>query len=100
MPWLVLTAAHLGCSRRAPPPLADWRVVVAAPLRLTNQLPLGGSLLVWEQQPGMGRELVGRQTVQVASGATVPIHTGGVDGRLCRMRGLHLGVVPLTHRPA
>jgi vacuolar protein sorting-associated protein 13A/C len=56
-------------------PLTDWRVVVSAPLRLTNQLPMGGSLLVWEQQPGAGRELVGRQTVQVASGATVPIHT-------------------------
>lgn len=52
-------------------------MVVSAPLRLTNQLPVGGSLLVWEQQPGAGRELVGRQTVQVASGATVPIHTGG-----------------------
>ena len=58
----------------------DWRVVVSAPLRLTNQLPVGGSLLVWEQQPGAGRELVGRQTVQVASGATVPIHTGGREG--------------------
>lgn len=59
----------------APSP-ADWRIVVAAPLRLTNQLPVAGSLLVWEQQPGTARELVGRQTVQVASGATVPIHTG------------------------
>lgn len=61
----------------------DWRVVVSAPLRLTNQLPVGGSLLVWEQQPGAGRELVGRQTVQVASGATVPIHTGGCTGLEC-----------------
>jgi len=59
-------------------------VVVSAPLRLTNQLPVGGSLLVWEQQPGVGRELVGRQTVQVASGATVPIHTGG-NALECRL---------------
>ena len=54
---------------------ADWRIVVAAPLRLTNQLPVPGSLLVWEQQAG-SKDLVGRQTVQVPTGATVPIHTG------------------------
>lgn len=73
-------------------PPTDWRVVVSAPLRITNQLPVGGSLLVWELQPGAGRELVGRQTVQVASGATVPIHTGvaGTDwGRVAAVaRGL------------
>jgi hypothetical protein len=48
---------------------------VAAPLRLTNQLPVPGSLLVWEQQAG-SKDLVGRQTMQVPTGATVPIHTG------------------------
>ena len=70
----------------------DWRVVVSAPLRLTNQLPVGGSLLVWEQQPGAGRELVGRQTVQVASGATVPIHTGWRGrGCLC-LSGIACGI--------
>jgi hypothetical protein len=70
--------------------LADWRIVVTAPLRLTNQLPLAGSLLVWEAAAGPGRELAGRQTVQVESGATVPIHTGELQprtaaacGRLC-----------------
>ena len=54
---------------------ADWHIVVTSPLRLTNQLPVTGTLLVWEQQGG-SKDLVGRQTVQVASGATVPIHTG------------------------
>ena len=58
------------------PAPADWRVVVGAPLRLTNQLPMAGSLLVWEQQAGAARELVGRQTLRVGSGATAAIHTG------------------------
>ncbi|KAL4858517.1 Vacuolar protein sorting-associated protein 13C [Chlorella vulgaris] len=56
-------------------PLTDWRVVVTAPLRLTNQLPVTGSLLVWEQQQANSQEIVGRQTVQVPSGETVSIHT-------------------------
>lgn len=55
--------------------------MVSAPLRLTNQLPIAGSLLVWEQQVEAGKgNLVGRETVQVASGATVPIHTGEARG--------------------
>jgi hypothetical protein len=29
--------------------LLDWRIVIAAPLALDNQLPLRGSLLVWER---------------------------------------------------
>ncbi|KAL4443584.1 hypothetical protein ABPG75_011321 [Micractinium tetrahymenae] len=65
----------LAASKQAKP-MTDWRIVVSAPLRLTNQLPIAGSLLVWEQQAEAGKgDLVGRQTVQVASGATVPIHT-------------------------
>jgi hypothetical protein len=51
---------------------------VTAPLRLTNQLPVTGSLLVWEQQQASSQEIVGRQTVQVPSGETVSIHTGEV----------------------
>ncbi len=51
---------------------------MTAPLRLTNQLPVTGSLLVWEQQQASSQEIVGRQTVQVPSGETVSIHTGEV----------------------
>lgn len=58
---------------------------MTAPLRLVNQLPVAGSLLVWEAAAGPGRELAGRQTVQVESGATVPIHTGQRQGGGCRM---------------
>ncbi len=77
--------------------------MVSAPLRLTNQLPVAGSLLVWEQQAEAGKgNLVGRQTVQVASGDTVAIHTGepacawtvgvGGNGRAqTRWRWLHPG---------
>lgn len=72
-PALAPAIAHL----HSPLP-PDWRIVAAAPLRLTNQLPVAGSLLVWEQQAGASKELVGRQTVQVPSGATVPIHTGAL----------------------
>ncbi|KAL4447306.1 hypothetical protein ABPG77_007339, partial [Micractinium sp. CCAP 211/92] len=65
----------LAASKQAKP-TTDWRIVVSAPLRLTNQLPVAGSLLVWEQQAEAGKgNLVGRQTVQVASGDTVAIHT-------------------------
>lgn len=70
---------------------------MSAPLRLTNQLPVSGSLLVWEQQAGSSKDLVGRQTVQVASGATVPIHTGegGSVRLLCEcMHGIECGIVP------
>ena len=42
-------------------PLVDWRIVVAPPLEIANQLPIPGSLLVWEQQkvgaPGPSSEL-------------------------------------------
>ncbi len=30
-------------------PLTDWRILVAAPLLLFNQLPMPGTFLVWEQ---------------------------------------------------
>lgn len=31
-------------------PVIDWRIVIAPPLVITNQLPIPGSLLVWEKQ--------------------------------------------------
>ncbi len=70
------------CCPSAAQLFADWRIVVTAPLRLVNQLPVAGSLLVWEAAAGPGRELAGRQTVQVESGATVPIHSGERQGGL------------------
>ena len=99
-------------------PVTDWRVVVAPPLAVVNQLPLSGSLLVWEQHevrtwatrrracvppPSAARRrldvcplllsaeppppafsfphaqrtktLVDRQTVEIACGGYMPIHT-------------------------
>ncbi|RMZ55463.1 hypothetical protein APUTEX25_003587, partial [Auxenochlorella protothecoides] len=56
----------------------DWRVVVAPPLTLVNQLPLAGSLLVWQEDPATG-QLVSRQTLRVRSGQCAPVH--GADLR-------------------
>ncbi|KAL6781279.1 hypothetical protein ACKKBG_A10495 [Auxenochlorella protothecoides x Auxenochlorella symbiontica] len=56
----------------------DWRVVVAPPLTLVNQLPLAGSLLVWQEDPATG-QLVSRQTLRVRSGQSAPVH--GADLR-------------------
>lgn len=38
-----------GPARTAADGLSDWRIVVSAPLAVDNQLPLRGSLLVWER---------------------------------------------------
>ena len=73
---------------------------MAAPLRLTNQLPVPGSLLVWEQQAG-SKDLVGRQTVQVPTGATVPIHTGMCSAAGdCKTDLLVLWASCFSHHPA
>lgn len=72
--------------------------MVSAPLRLTNQLPVAGSLLVWEHPPEGGRDnLVGRQTVQVASGATVPIHTGEAQRSTAQRAGAKWSRLPGVH---
>ncbi|KAK9908805.1 hypothetical protein WJX75_003140 [Coccomyxa subellipsoidea] len=47
--------------------LTDWRIVVAPPLVLDNQLPLRGSFLVWER-PKEGENLMLRQSGVMASG--------------------------------
>eukprot|EP00887_Chlorella_sp_A99_P001951 scaffold18.g1951.t1 len=71
-------------ARTAGEPVHDWRVVVAAPLSITNQLPMPASLIVWEDaragggRRGSGAELVSRQTVQVGSGQHVQVHTANV----------------------
>lgn len=48
--WLSVTVEAeplLGVSRKET--LTDWRIVVAPPLVLDNQLPLRGSFLIWER---------------------------------------------------
>ncbi|KFM29234.1 Vacuolar protein sorting-associated protein 13A [Auxenochlorella protothecoides] len=56
----------------------DWRAAAAPPLTLVNQLPLAGSLLVWQEDPATG-QLVSRQTLRVRSGQCAPVH--GADLR-------------------
>ena len=56
-------------------PQTDWRLVVAPPLVVKNQLPVPGSLLVWEAPSSAGGQLVARQTLQVAAGGAAAIHT-------------------------
>lgn len=44
--------------------LMDWRLVLAPPLVLVNQLPMAATFLVWEAQ-GDGESLVMRQSGSV-----------------------------------
>ncbi|KAK9819963.1 hypothetical protein WJX72_004515 [[Myrmecia] bisecta] len=54
-------------------PLIDWKILVAAPLILENQLPMRGSYLVWES-PKEGNNLILRQSGVVASGQRAHIY--------------------------
>jgi hypothetical protein len=58
----------------------DWRVVAAPPLTLVSQLPMSGSLMVWEAPGGGPRapQLVERQSQRVGAGASVAVHTADV----------------------
>ena len=47
--WLSATVEAEALSGAGADALLDWRIVIAAPLALDNQLPLRGSLLVWER---------------------------------------------------
>lgn len=47
--WLSLTMEGDALPNDGGEPLVDWRIVVAPPLILQNQLPVKGSFLIWEQ---------------------------------------------------
>ena len=47
--WLSLTVEGDPLPSNGGEPLTDWRIVVAPPLVLQNQLPVRGSFLVWEE---------------------------------------------------
>ena len=34
-------------------PLTDWRIIIAAPLIIENQLPVRGTVMVWERSQVM-----------------------------------------------
>lgn len=57
-------------------PFIDWRIVIAPPVTIANQLPLPGSLIVWEHIPGSGKaEAEAKLSERVPSGGQVAIHT-------------------------
>ena len=60
-------------SRDGSVPLTDWRIVVAAPLSIQNQLPIRGAMLVWEK-PREGANLVLRQSCELGCGQTEQIY--------------------------
>jgi hypothetical protein len=69
----------LGAGGKRGEPFIDWRIVIAPPITLTNQLPLPGSLIVWEHIPGSGKaEAVAKLSERVASGGHIAIHTADV----------------------
>lgn len=47
--WLSMTVEGDVLSGDGGEPLIDWRIVVAPPLVIQNQLPVAGSVIVWEQ---------------------------------------------------
>lgn len=57
--------------------LTDWRLVISPPLVLVNQLPLPGSIMVWEGAPG-SHNMVERMTERVGSGERIAVHTADV----------------------
>jgi hypothetical protein len=57
--------------------LTDWKIIIQPPIVLQNRLPIPGSLMVWEQQPG-GKNLVDRQASEVGIGDKVAVHTADV----------------------
>lgn len=54
--------------------LVDWRLVLAPPLVLVNQLPMAATFLVWEAQ-GDGESLVMRQSGSVPRCASLCVFT-------------------------
>lgn len=56
-------------------PLVDWRIVIAPPLTLANQLPMPGGLIVWEHTPEAKGQAVAKLSERVPSGGRVAVHT-------------------------
>lgn len=54
----------------------DWKVIIAPPVVIKNDLPLSGSLLVWEQKD-MG-SLVDRQAADLGKGESLELYTADV----------------------
>lgn len=47
--WLSLSVEGDELIEGSHTPLTDWRIVVAAPLTVENQLPVKGTAMVWER---------------------------------------------------
>ncbi|KAL4527774.1 hypothetical protein Ndes2437A_g02912 [Nannochloris sp. 'desiccata'] len=79
--WFSITIETeiLGAAGKRGDPFIDWRIVIAPPITIANQLPLPGSLIVWEHVPGSGKaEAVAKLSERVPSGGQVAIHTADV----------------------
>ena len=60
-------------------PLVDWRIVVAPPLTIANQLPTPGGLIVWEHRPEAQGQAIAKLSERVPSGGIVPVHTANMS---------------------
>lgn len=60
-------------------PMVDWRIIIAPPLTIINELPLPASIMVWETSTG--RDLTERLTERLPTGDRVAIHS--VDPQKC-----------------
>lgn len=47
--WLSMNVEGDDVSRDGSDILTDWRIVVAPPLTVQNQLPIPGTLMIWEK---------------------------------------------------
>ena len=47
--WLSLSVEGDELIEGSHTPLTDWRIVIAAPLTIENQLPVRGTAMIWER---------------------------------------------------
>jgi hypothetical protein len=79
--WFSITIETevLGAVGKRGEPFIDWRIVIAPPVTIANQLPLPGSLIVWEHIPNSGKaEAVAKLSERIPSGGQVAVHTADV----------------------
>ena len=76
--WLSVTveAEPLSGAASGSQALLDWRIIIAAPLVVDNQLPLRGSLLVWERPKVRSRLLPALARLPTCS-CREPVHVPG-----------------------
>ncbi|KAK9827173.1 hypothetical protein WJX74_009221 [Apatococcus lobatus] len=72
--WLSLSVEGDELIEGSHTPLTDWRIVIAAPLTVENQLPVKGTAMVWERSLGADN-LAMRHSQHIETGKQIQVYS-------------------------